>query len=86
MATVMDFAEGFYKHVDKSIHHFLWRSTEWITRNVLFNARCHGGLGLTHVQSKVKAMRLIQIIQFLKDPDKEAALLARRWIGIKIIN
>jgi hypothetical protein len=35
------------------------------------------------VLAKVKAIRLLQVLQLLKDPDKESSLLARRWIGMK---
>jgi hypothetical protein len=58
--------------------------TEWIARNILVKASWHGFLGLTHVRAKVKAIRLMQAIQVLKEPDKESSLLARPWLGIRI--
>jgi hypothetical protein len=34
--------------------------------------------------SKVKAVRLMQVISVLKDPDKASSVLARRWIGVRL--
>jgi hypothetical protein len=84
VASVLDFTKRFYKEVDRIIFAFLWRSTEWIARNMLVNARCHGGLGVTHAQAKVKAIRLMQVLQVLRDPDKTSSVLARRWIGVRL--
>jgi hypothetical protein len=45
VASVVDFTKSFYEEIDKIVYKFLWRTTEWIAcRNVLINARCHGGL------------------------------------------
>lgn len=85
VAFVFDFTKRFYKEVDKIVFKFLWRSTEWLARNMVINARCHGhDLGVTHAQVKVKAIRLMQTLQVLKDPDKSSSVLARRWIGVRL--
>jgi hypothetical protein len=84
VAAIVDFTARFLKEVDSIIFKFLWRSTEWIARNVLVNARFHGGLGVTHVRAKIKAMRLMHLVQVLKDPDKRFSILARRWTSIKM--
>jgi hypothetical protein len=76
--------KNFFKEVDSMIFKFLWRSTEWIARNVSVNARFHGGLGVTHVKAKVKAMRLMHLIRVLKEPDKVSSVLARRWTSLKM--
>lgn len=77
VASVIEFTRSFHKEIDRIIYSFLWRPSEWIARNVLINAIFGGGLGLTHVRVKVKAIRLMQIVQILKDPDTESSVLAR---------
>jgi hypothetical protein len=84
VASVSDFTKRFYKKVDKIIFKFLCRPTEWLARNVVINVRCHGGLGVTHAQANVKAIRLMQTLQVLEDPDKSSSLLAWRWIGVRL--
>jgi hypothetical protein len=84
IASVYDFRKSFYKELDKIIYKFLWRTTEWLARNVLVNSRSSGGLGIVHAQAKVKAIRLMQAISVLKDPDKASSVLARRWIGVRL--
>jgi hypothetical protein len=84
VAAVVDFTKNFFKQVDSIIFSFLWRSTEWIARNVIVNPRFRGGLGVTHVKAKVKAMRLMHLVRVLKDPDKVSSVLARRWTGLKM--
>lgn len=77
VASVFGFSKSFYKEVDKIVYKFLWRTTEWLARNVLINSRSNGGLGVVHPQAKVKAIRVMQVIQVLKDPDKASSVLAR---------
>jgi hypothetical protein len=76
-AAVFDFSKAFVKEVDSIIFKFLWRSTEWIARNVLVNNRTQGGLGIVHVKAKIKALRLMHLVQVLKDPDKISSVLAQ---------
>jgi hypothetical protein len=84
IAAVCDFSKVFLKEVDSIVFKFLWRTTEWIARNVLVNSRPQGGLGIVHVKAKLKALRLMHLAQVLKDPDKVSSVLARRWTHIKI--
>lgn len=81
---MFDFTKSFYKQDDKIIFAFSWRTTEWLARNVLINARCNGGLGVTHAQAKVKAIRTMQVLQVLRDPGKASSVLAGRWIGERL--
>jgi hypothetical protein len=66
IAAVFDFTKRFLKDVDSIIFKFLWRTTEWIARNVLVNDRSQGALGITHVKAKIKALRLMHLVQVLK--------------------
>lgn len=37
-----------------------------------------------HVKAKIKALRLMYLVQVLKDPDKISSVLAKRWVFIKM--
>ena len=85
-ATVTELPKHYQTLINRALFQFLWNSKfEPLARAVCINALQDGGLNITQLECKVKALR-IQHIQKLIDDEYSAKwkLFARYWIGLQL--
>lgn len=66
VGTCIVFTDRFISFVERLLFRFLWqRSTEWVRRRTVILPVIMGGLGTTHLRSKLAALQCMQIARFL---------------------
>ena len=63
---------------------FLWKSTEWIARETLYLKPSDGGIGLINIELKLRAFRILHIIDFLYGEWHPWKDLASYWISMDL--
>ena len=85
-ASVLPIPETLITRTNKALWEFFWSGkTEQIKRDVIVKPPEEGGLGVTHLQSKARALRLRGLLQ-ITDPTCSAKWVhfARYWMGRKL--
>ena len=82
-ASVLPVPEPVITRVNRALWEFFWSGkTEQVKRDVIVRPPEEGGLGVAHLQSKAKALRLRGLRQ-IADPDSPVKWVhfARYWLG-----
>lgn len=58
--------EDYIKRINKLIYNFIWNKTDRIKRNTLIGHVKEGGLGITDVDSKIKALKASLVLKLKK--------------------
>lgn len=85
LASAINISQQQIQHFVKVIFSFIWNGKmERVSRLTLYLSREEGGIGVTHIESKIKALRVKHILQLLYGDYAKWHSLAIYWIGHSI--
>lgn len=69
--TILDPPRNFIQEVQKAMNNFTWQGKHWLHQNYLYAATELGGIGLLHLEAKIKSLRLNLAHEILNNYNSE---------------
>lgn len=84
VGSVVPLTPRFLSTINKHTFKFIWRSTEWVRRNVMYNSKQEGGLGVLNARKRLEAYKLRELFKIVSNPESVLFPLVMYWLGIKL--
>jgi hypothetical protein len=84
IATVTQLSKSFLQKAEAIIFHFIWGKMEKLQRSVVYNIYPAGGLGIFHIPSRIAALAIKHIANYIYTRNKRWVPFSDYWLAIHL--
>jgi hypothetical protein len=84
IATITTLSTTFSKKFESLVFKYIWQTMEKLQRTVVYNIYTAGGLGVFHIPSRISALMIKHLANYLTNRDKRWVPFADFWIAIPL--
>jgi hypothetical protein len=86
VATTTPLSKPFLQKTETMVFHFIWKTMEKLQRSVVFNIYPAGGLGIFHIPSRIAALAIKHIANYIYNRNKRWVPFSDYWLAIHLRN